>query len=159
MSDRENQRAAVWRNDFGQSGGGYAQLVKDLPKHDPMRTRFARLLKEIRSAGGTVRKADMGGTYAVFGGRTIEDGIWFRWNPERLRIVDMLEEAIHWQQIKKRLPVRGYTTDALEIMAKRAVLLNFPLEPGLRFELNADICRIRSGTYLPAYLRQPENED
>jgi hypothetical protein len=83
MPESENERTVAWRMDFGKPGGGYAQLVKALPKGNPMRSRLARMLREIRARGGAVRRADMGGTYAVFGGRTIEEGIWFRWNPER----------------------------------------------------------------------------
>ncbi|MEJ8307396.1 hypothetical protein [Saccharibacillus sacchari] len=90
----------------------------------------------------------MGGTYAVFGGNSIEDGVWFRWNPEKVRIVDMLEEVNHWQQYKNKLQKAGYSPEALELMAKKAIMNNYDLEIELREELSDDIRRILAGEYV-----------
>lgn len=137
-----------WKSGFGLPSEGFGQLVRDLPKWDPMRTKFARMLKEVRRSGGTIRKADMGGTYAVFGGNSIEDGVWFRWNPEKVRIVDMLEEVNHWQQYKNKLQKAGYSPETLELMAKKAIMNNYDLEIELRKELLDDIRRILAGEYV-----------
>jgi hypothetical protein len=144
----KNVRSEPWRGSFGSPGEGYAQLVKDLPKWDPMRTRFARMLRDVRASGGAVRKADMGSTLAVFGGESIESGVWFRWNPERLRVVDFLEEEIHWQQIVRGLPQRGYSPETLETLAKRAIINNYDVGPALKFELLDDLERVRTGRYV-----------
>lgn len=137
-----------WKSSFGQPGDGYGQLVKDLPKWHPMRTKFARMLSEVRSSGGTIRKADMGPTYAVFGGNSIEEGVWFRWNPSKLRSVDMLEEINHWQQYKNGLQKAGYSPEDLEIMAKRAIINKYPLDINLKKELLHDIKRVKNGEYI-----------
>jgi hypothetical protein len=106
------------------------------------------MLKDVRASGGTIKKADMGGTYAVFGGESIESGVWFRWNPEKLRSVDMLEEAVHWQQYKGGLQTAGYTPEALEIMAKRSIINNYDIGAGLKQELLSDIKRVMNGEYV-----------
>ncbi|MDR9857322.1 hypothetical protein RJP21_27375 [Paenibacillus sp. VCA1] len=137
-----------WQDNFGLPSDGFGQLLKDLPKWDPMRTNFARMLREVRASGGTIRKADMGGTYAVFGGNSIEEGVWFRWNPEKLRIVDMLEEINHWKQYKNGLQKAGYSPEALELMAKRAIINNYPLDISLKKELLNDIKRVLNGEYV-----------
>ncbi|KQO15424.1 hypothetical protein ASF12_28585 [Paenibacillus sp. Leaf72] len=137
-----------WRSDFGLPSEGFGQLIRDLPKWDPMRIKFARMLKEVRASGGTIRKADMGGTYAVFGGHSIESGVWFRWNPQKLRTVDMLEEVNHWQQYKNGLQSAGYSPEALELMAKRAIINNYNLDIGLKKELLHDIQRVLNGEYI-----------
>ena len=147
----KNVRAEAWADDFGKAGEGYARLVKDLPKWDPMRTKFARMLREVRASGGAVRQADMGSTLATFGGESLETGVWFRWNPNRLRVVDMLEETVHWQQLKAGLPKAGYSPEALEIMAKRSVINSYDISRGLKFELLDDIRRVRQGQYVPKY--------
>ena len=106
-----------------------------------MRTKFARMLKDVRASGGTIKKADMGGTYAVFGGEAIESGVWFRWNPEKLRSVDMLEEAVHWQQYKGGLQTAGYTPQA-----KRTA----HLAKDIPATLDENACNARNGeVYVP----------
>ncbi|WP_457331331.1 hypothetical protein [Rhizobacter sp. P5_C2] len=145
----KNMRMEAWADTFGASGEGYAALVKDLPKWDPMRTDFALSLREMRASGVGVRRGgnEMGPTIGVFGGESIENGMWFRYNPEKMRVVDMLEETTHWGQIKAGLPQKGYSPANLEILAKRSILNSYDLSPGLRFELRHDIQRVRDGSY------------
>ena len=90
----------------------------------------------------------MGGQYAVFGGQSIESGMWFRWNPNKLRTVDMLEEVVHWQQYKKGLWSAGYTPETLEIMAKRSIINNYDIGTALKMELLDDIQRVLRGEYV-----------
>lgn len=144
----KNVRLEAWRDTFGSSGKGYASLLSDLPKWDPMRNKFAQSLREMRNMGVPVRQdTNLGATIGVFGGESIESGMWFRYNPEKMRVVDMLEETTHWQQMKAGLPSKGYTPETLEILAKRSILDNHDLPPALRFELKDDIRRVRDGSY------------
>lgn len=121
--------------------------MRDLPKWDPMRNDFARALRDMRASGVPVRQAEMGPTIGVFGGDSLESGVWFRYNPEKLRVVDMLEKTTHWQQIKSGMPGRGYSPATLEIMAKRSIINNYELSPALRMELRHDIQRVKDGSY------------
>lgn len=70
-----------------------------------------------------------------------------RRNPARLRVVDMLEDGIHWMQMKSQLFEAGYTREALEIMAKRSIINSYDIGPGLKLELADDIRRLREGVY------------
>ena len=144
----KNQRIEAWSDTFGQSGEGLAARLKDLPKWDPMRTKWARTLKEMRANGVPVRTMkEPGPTIGVFGGESLETGLWFRYDANRIRSVDMLEEALHWEQMKKGLPTKGYSPEALEILAKRSIIDNYDLSPALRAELKDDIRRVNSGSY------------
>jgi hypothetical protein len=146
----KNIRQDAWRGDFGKIGDGYAQRVKDLPKWDPMRTKFARMLKEIRTEGMPIGKHSNEAAIAGFGGESLKEGVWFRWNPEKVRVVDMIEETIHWEQIKSNLLVKGYTPEALEIMAKRSIINNYDIGNSLKYELLDDIKRVNEGSYITA---------
>jgi hypothetical protein len=148
---QKNVRAGAWADMFGKPGPGLGQLVSDVERGDPMRIMFAKMIRQIRASGGAVRAEDMGTrVVASFGGESLKSGIWFRYNPSKLRVIDMLEEAIHWQQIQRGLSTRGYTVTALEVLAKRSLLDQFgqSLGPALRFELLDDIARLKAGTYL-----------
>jgi len=123
FSLQKNIRIEAWRDTFGTSGDGYAALVRDLPKWEPMRNDFARALRDMRANGVSVRRAEMGPTIGVFGGDSLESGVWFRYNPGKMRVVDMLEETTHWQQIKSGLPDKGYSPATLEILAKRSIII------------------------------------
>jgi hypothetical protein len=114
------------------------------------------MLREMKRAGVPVQVKDLGrSTIAAVGGEDLAvTGGWFRYNAERLRVVDFLEERIHWQQLQKGLLARGYSRVTLEIMAKRGVLRSYgsKLSPALRAELAHDIRRLRAGTYFPTGL-------
>jgi hypothetical protein len=121
--------------------------VEGLPKWDPSRTKFARMLRSIREAGGVVRHGtNMGRAVASFGG-SVRSGVWFRWNPAQLRIVDMLEETVHWNQLQSELLEAGYSRETLEIMAKQSIMDTYDIGTGLRLELKHDMGRVRRGTY------------
>ena len=108
------------------------------------------MIREVRAAGGAVRSGDMGErVFAAFGG-SVENGVWFRYNSAKLRVADMLEEVIHWNQIQSGLISRGYSATALELLAKRAILSRYGQSLGnpLKFELLDDISRLKAGTYL-----------
>jgi hypothetical protein len=143
----KNMRIEAWRDRFGTAGEGYAALVSDLPRGHVLRTTFARNLREMRASGVAVRQADMGPTIGVFGGESLQSGMWFRYNPGKMRVVDMLEETMHWRQIKAGMPQRGYSPATLEILAKQSILRNHDLPTVLRMELRHDIQRVRDGSY------------
>lgn len=136
-----------WRKDFGKPSDGYGQLVKDLPKWDPMRNKLAQMLREVRQVGTVRRDVNDPQFFAAFGGESIETGMWFRYNPNNLRSVDMLEEIVHWQQYKKGLHLSGYSDEALELMAKRSIINNYNIGPELKKELLHDIQRVLDGSY------------
>jgi RHS repeat-associated protein len=142
-----------WGEQFGKAGPGHAQLLKDLPANHPMRVEFEAMLREMERVGVPTKAGDLGpGIIAAVGGEDLATtGGWFRYNPERLRIVDFLEERIHWQQLQSGLVSRGYSRTTLEIMAKRGVLGAYgeELSPALKAELVNDIRRLRAGTYFP----------
>ena len=145
----KNVRLDAWRSEFGQAGDGYAALVKDLPKGDPMRKLFANALRDMRTNGVAVRRAgnEMGPTIGVFGGESLESGVWFRYNPQKMRVIDMMEETTHWGQIKSGLPSKGYSPATLEILAKQSILQKSDLPVKLRMELKDDIARVKNGSY------------
>ena len=144
----KNHRIDAWSDTFGEAGEGLATRLKDLPKWDPMRTKWARTLKEMRANGVPVRNIkEPGPTIGVFGGESLETGLWFRYDANRIRSVDMLEEAVHWEQMKKGLPTKGYSPESLEVMAKRSIIDNYDLTPALKAELKDDIRRVNNGSY------------
>lgn len=144
---QKNMRIEAWRDRFGASGEGYASLVRDLPRGHVLRTTFARNLREMRASGVAVRQAEMGPTIGVFGGESLQSGMWFRYNPGKMRVVDMLEETMHWRQIQAGMPQKGYSPATLEILAKQSILRNHDLPTVLRMELRHDIQRVRDGSY------------
>lgn len=60
----------------------------------------------------------------------------------------MLEEVNHWQQYKNGLQKAGYSPEALELMAKRAIMNNYNLKIELRKELLNDIRRVLAREYV-----------
>lgn len=75
----------------------------------------------------------------------------FRYQPGKLRIADLLEEQVHWQQITSGQHLRSYGTqrvgDVMEILAKQRVLQHPDLSPALRMEWLDDLARVRAGQY------------
>jgi YD repeat-containing protein len=143
-------RRDAWRSSFGQPSEGLGQLVRDLPRGHEARLDLARMIREVRASGGAVsNKGLTGGTYAQF--IPAGDTAVFRYQPSKLRVVDLLEEQVHWQQITTGQHLRTYagqsTTDVLEILAKQRVLQHSELTPVLRMEWLDDLARVRAGTY------------
>ncbi|WP_234414305.1 hypothetical protein [Paenibacillus sp. CAA11] len=60
----------------------------------------------------------------------------------------MLEEVNHWQQYKNGLQKAGYSPEALELMAKRAIINTYNLDNQLKKELLHDIKRVLNGEYV-----------
>lgn len=145
----KNVRLDPWRESFGKPGEGYAALIKDLPKHHATRNDLARAIREMRREGVAVRRGgnEMGPTIGVFGGESIEQGMWFRYNAQKLRVIDMMEELVHWEQMKKGMPLRGYTPETLERLAKQSLLSRKDLPAALRAELKDDLARVKRGDY------------
>ncbi|MEJ2045598.1 MAG: RHS repeat-associated core domain-containing protein [Reinekea sp.] len=119
--DREpfilSKNVDAWKDTFGQPGEGLATRLNDLPKRDPMRTKWARTLKDMRANGVPIRQdSSLGPTIGVFGGDSLETGLWFRYQPDKMRSVDMLEEAVHWEQMQgamysKRVPFKWHSNN------------------------------------------------
>ncbi len=140
----------AWLSQFGQPSEGLGRLIRDLPSGSSARSDLARLLREVRASGGAVSNRSLtGGTYAQF--IPAGDTAFFRYQPSRLRIVDLLEEQIHWDQIRTGQHLRSYgsqnVVDVMEILAKRAILQRSDLSPALRMEIKWDLWRIRNGRY------------
>ncbi|MFM8269293.1 MAG: hypothetical protein ACKN9V_03815 [Pseudomonadota bacterium] len=165
----------------GQVGPGLARLVATLPPDDPMSQRFQRMLKEIQSTLPNERMVsaiDMGdkeiARFIPYPAppREYKPGespyassphiAIFQYNPEKLRIIDFLEEEQHWEQIKKGLHLRDWSTHplvkqfpdrgrvlVLEDLAKRAVLEKYGKQMSwdLREELQRDLKLVWDGSY------------
>ncbi len=143
-------RRAAWRASFGKPSEGLGRVIRDLPRGHEARRDMARMIREIRASGGQVANRGLsGGNYAQFFpvGRTAV----FQYQPGKLRIVDMLEERFHWQQIVAGQHLRSYGTQSirtvLETLAKQRVLQHPQLSPVLRMEWLDDLARLRAGTY------------
>jgi len=146
----QSSRRDAWSGSFGQPSEGLGQLVRDLPKHHPARQDLARMIREVRASGGGVsNKSLTGGVYAEF--IPVDKTAVFRYQPGKLRIADLLEEQVHWQQITTGQHLRSYGTqrvgDVMEILAKRRVLQHPDLTPVLRAEWLDDLARVRAGQY------------
>ncbi|NBX69374.1 MAG: hypothetical protein EBR01_10480 [Proteobacteria bacterium] len=165
----------------GQVGPGLARLVASLSPDDPMAQRFQRMLKEIEGTiphEKMVSAIDMGDKeIARFipypaPSREYKQGespyasaphiAIFQYNPDKLRIIDFLEEEQHWEQIKKGLHLRKWSTHplvkkfpdrgrvlVLEDLAKKAVLENYGKQMSwdLREEIQRDLKLVWDGSY------------
>lgn len=165
----------------GKIGPGLARLVSSLPDDDPISMRFHRMLKEISETNPSekmVSAIDLGdkeiarfislpeptSSYSpgVSPYRERPHLAIFQYNPERMRIVDFLEEEQHWEQIKKGLHLRDWGNHPLlrqypehghililEDLAKRTVLEKYGHEMSwdLKEELKGDIDLVWNGTY------------
>jgi hypothetical protein len=141
----QSSRRAAWADAFGKPSDGLGRLIKDLPKGHQARRDMARMIREIRASDGIVKgKGLPDNVYAEF--MLIEDAAVFRYRPGQLRIVDFLEEQVHWSQISSQL-YKTYSKNTLEIMAKQRVLMHPELTPALRMEWLDDIARVRAGRY------------
>lgn len=146
----QSSRRDAWRSSFGKPSEGLGQLVRDLPKHHPARQDLARMIRDVRASGGQVsNKGLSGGIYAEF--IPVDRTAVFRYQPGKLRIADLLEEQVHWQQITSGQHLRSYGTqnvaDVMEILAKQRVLQHPDLTPVLRMEWLDDLSRVRAGQY------------
>jgi hypothetical protein len=148
----QSSRRAVWADSFGKPSEGLGQLVRDLPKGHEARLGLARMLREIRASGGAVSNRNLtGGVYAQFSGFKGVHTALFEYQPSKLRIADLLEEQVHWQQITTGQHMRTYRLqsmeDVMEILAKQRVLQHPELTPVLRMEWLDDLARVRAGAY------------
>ncbi|MCO6458703.1 MAG: hypothetical protein J5I93_25635 [Pirellulaceae bacterium] len=110
------------------------------------------MIREIRASGGDVsNKGLTGGTFAQFSGFGGSRTALFRYQPSKLRIVDLFEEQVHWQQIRTGQHLRNYGSqnmvEVLEILAKQRVLQHPELTPVLRMEWLDGMARVRGGNY------------
>ncbi len=104
-----------------------------------------------RSEGKVINRAPDG----IAGEHITVEGVrtsLFRYSPSRLRIADFLEERVHWMQIQKGM-VGKYSTETLEILAKRSVLQRKGLSPALQKELLWDIQRVKAGKYVQSLIK------
>jgi hypothetical protein len=147
LQANKSMRMLPWTKEFGKvTQEGFGRLIRDLPRGHEYRRKLARMIREIRRSGGAAQVKDLGpGMVAqhIAAGTTSV----FQYNPAKLRIVDFIEEAVHWQQISAGLHMRGYSIATLEILAKQKVLRLPGLSPALRAEFRYDILRILGGSY------------
>lgn len=165
----------------GKIGPGLARLVSSLPEDDPIAQRFQRMLREVQDSNPNERMVsaiDLGDreiarfislpspndtyTPGVSPYRERPHLAIFQYNPERMRIIDFLEEEQHWEQIKRGLHLREWrdhplvrmypdngTILVLEDLAKRTVLEKHSKEMSweLKEELRQDLKLVWDGTY------------
>ncbi len=141
----QSSRRAAWADSFGRPSEGLGQVIRDLPKGHEARRDLARMIREIRAGDGIVKNKGLPeNVFAEF--IPIGDATVFRYRPGQLRIVDFLEEQVHWSQISRGLHTK-YSVSTLEIMAKQRVLMHPEITPVLRMEWLDDISRVRAGRY------------
>lgn len=164
-------RIDPWRGDFGKPSEGLGQLVRDLPKGDPARQDLARMIRDIRTTnselmnGRTLRVVSTKGLspneHAAF--TPLGNTAKFQYSTERLRIVDLLEEQVHWGQIRsgQHDRLRSYflqqgmsensasekVKQVLETLAKQRVIQHPQITPTLKKEWKWDLQRVKSGNY------------
>jgi hypothetical protein len=165
----------------GKLGPGLARLISALPPEDPMALRFQRFLKEIQDSQPGVRlisATDLGAAQIArfiplqtperkyVPGESpyqeVKHLAIFEYNPDKLRIIDFLEEEQHWEQIKKGLHLRDWSRHPLaekfpergtilvmEDLAKRALLEKHDKEMSwdLREELKNELKLVWEGNY------------
>lgn len=165
IAQKEGLRSArreAWASSIGKPSEGLGQLIRDLPKGHPARQALARMIREIRASGGKVMTKGLPPqTYARF--QPVGNTAVFRYQRSKLRIVDLLEEQVHWKQITSGQPerlVRHFLNQGmsvqdagqrmvatLETLAKQRVLQHPKLTPVLKMEWLDDLRRVRGGTY------------
>jgi len=144
----------------GRPSSGLGTLLTELPPDDPVKIAFDQMLKEIEQHGGRIHITDFGGTSAFGSHLPISPNVTlFRYNPQRLRAIDALEEILHWKQIKEGGAYwRDYSSHPLyqkfksqvlimEDLAKRSLLQREDLSPQLRDELREELARVQEDNY------------
>lgn len=144
----------------GRPSSGLGTLVTELPPDDPVKIAFNQMLKEIERHGGQTHITDFGGALTFGSHLAISPNVTlFRYNPQRLRAIDALEEILHWEQIKEGGAYwRDYSSHPLyqkfksqvlimEDLAKRSLLQRKDLSPQLRDELRGELARVQEDTY------------
>jgi len=144
----------------GRPSDGLGTLVTELPPDDPVKIAFKQMLKEIEKHGGRIHTTNFGGALTFGSHLAISPNVTlFRYNPERLRAIDALEEILHWEQIKEGGAYwRDYSSHPLyqkfqsqvlimEDLAKRSLLQHEDLSPQLRDEQRGELARVQEDTY------------